>query len=220
MPGVHTLTGTGDLAVLAPLIAILSVWLLLSRQMVSLCWWGLAVAICAGTTGILKIYFYVCPLAADFSNPSGHTSLSTLVYGALTVLIAKSLLGWRRYLVAAGGLALVFSIGISRLLLQEHSLPEVLVGWLIGSATLWIFARAFHPRGYPYLRSLVAACAIITVSLTGQEVRAENLLHALGLHLRDIGLRCVNLGGPGSPNLEAGTFLFAPAEQAKTTRLL
>jgi hypothetical protein len=43
------------------------------------------------------------------------------------------------------------------------------------------------------LRPLIVACAVVTVSLTGQEVRAEDLLHALGLNLRDMGLNCINL---------------------------
>lgn len=191
MPWVRMLTGMGDLAVLIPLTAILSVWLLLGRQMRALCWWSVAVAICAGTTAFLKIYFYVCPPAADFSNPSGHTSLSTLVYGGLTLIISRSAVGWRRYAVALLGAAVIFSIGMSRLLLHAHSFPEVLAGWLIGSFTLWIFARAFRLREYSYLRGLIAACAVVTVSLTGQEVRAENLLHALGLHFRNIGMTCI-----------------------------
>lgn len=199
---VHTLTGTGDLAVLAPLIGILSAWLLLTRQLAALCWWNVAVAICAGMTAILKIYFYICPPAADFSNPSGHTSLSTLVYGSLTLLILRSVIGWRRYVVALLGAAVVFSIGMSRLLLHVHSVPEVLFGWLIGSFTLWIFARAFRLHEYPYLRPLIAACVVIIVSLTGQEVRAENLLHALGLHLRDRGLSCISVRQPAETGFE------------------
>lgn len=193
MHWMQTLTGTGDLAVLAPLIGILSVWLLMTRQLAALGWWSAAVAICAGGTAILKVYLYVCPLAEDFHNPSGHTSLSTLVYGALTLLVVRSVSGWRRYFVALLGGAAVISIGMSRILVQAHSLPEVLVGWLIGLFTLWLFARAFEVREYRYLRGLIVACAIVIVSLTGQEVRAENLLHALGLHLRDIGLTCISL---------------------------
>lgn len=193
MPWMHTLTDIGDLAVLIPLIGILAVWLLLTRQLAALCWWTAAVAICAGATAILKIYFYVCPVAVVLSNPSGHTSLSTLVYGGLVVIVSRSVVDWRRYVVALLGAAVVFSIGMSRLVLQVHSLPEVLAGWLIGFFALWIFARALELREYRYLRGLIAASAIVTVSLTGQEVRAEKLLHVLGLHLRDIGLTCIYL---------------------------
>lgn len=191
MHWVHTLTGTGDLAVLVPLIATLSIWLLLVRQPRALCWWGIAAAICAGATAILKIYFYVCPLASDFSNPSGHTSLSTLVYGTLTLIISRSTFGWRRHVIVLFGGAVVFAIGMSRIVIQVHSLPEVLVGWFIGCFALWIFAREFDLREYPHWRGLIAACAILTVSLTGQEVRAEKLLHALGLRLLDMGFTCV-----------------------------
>lgn len=214
MSWVHALTGTGDLAVLVPLAGILSVWLLLTRQLAALCWWNAAVAICIGVTAILKIYFYVCPPTADFSNPSGHTSLSTLVYGTLTLLILRSVIGWRRHVVAILGAAVVFSIGMSRFLLHAHSFPEVLLGWSIGSLTLWIFARAFELREYPYLRRVIAVCVVLIVSLTGQDVRAENLLHALGLHLRDRGMGCLNLkqlAGTGLTNLATGSFnLVAP----------
>jgi membrane-associated phospholipid phosphatase len=163
---------------------------LVTRQLAALCWWITTVAICAGGTAILKVYFYVCPLVADFNNPSGHTSLSTLVYGTLTLLIARSVIGWRHYVIALLGASVVFSIGMSRIFVQAHSLPEVLVGWTIGLFTLWIFTRAFEVREYRYLRELIVTCAIVIVSLTGQEVRAEDMLHALGLHLRDMGLTC------------------------------
>lgn len=213
MPWLHMLTDIGDLAVLVPLIGILSVWLLLTRQLAALCWWTAAVAICAGATAILKIYFYVCPVAVELSNPSGHTSLSTLVYGALIVIVLRSVAGSRRYVIALFGIAVVFSIGMSRLVLQLHSLPEVLAGWLIGSFALWIFARGLERREYRYLRGLIAASVIVTVSLTGQEVRAEELLHALGLHLRDRGLTCIHLrqlAGAGFANFAPPSFVSVP----------
>lgn len=65
---------------------------------------------CVDLTVLLKIVFYGCPPAGDMHNPSGHTSLSTLVYGALALAAATGRPGLRRVLVIGAGVGMILAL--------------------------------------------------------------------------------------------------------------
>lgn len=184
-PVIDGLTDCGDLAVLLPLIAVVGLWLLAVRKPAAASWWGIAVGLCIGGTAVLKIYFFVCPPAADLHSPSGHTSLSILVYGALTLAVAAELAGRQRVLTLALGGAFVTAIAISRVLVAAHTFPEVVLGSIIGLGALALFTRRYWPDrpAEPHLRPLIVTSAVLVVLLNGQQLRAEDLLHALGIYL-------------------------------------
>lgn len=189
---IKTITDLGDLAVLLPLVAVLTAWLVAIRQPRAVMWWLVAVALCMGSTAVLKVYFYVCPPLADLHNPSGHTSLSTLVYGALTLAVATSVTGWKRVPVIFAGAALIVAIGISRVLIHFHSFLEVVLGSVIGICALALFAGQFWPGRprEPRLRALLIACVGLMVMLNGQDLQAEDMFHALSRYLSDAGMSC------------------------------
>ena len=180
------LTGFGDSALLLPLAVAISLSLLASRAFGAALWWTAAALICGGLTAVLKIFFWGCPPLSDLHSPSGHTSLSTLVYGAIALIIACEGGYWRRLLPAAFGAGLVLAIAVSRLMLDAHSVPEVVLGWLIGGACLLLFARGYRrlrPQGAPLAPLLVGVAALI-VLLHGSQLRAEELLHRITGYLR------------------------------------
>jgi len=189
---IRTITDLGNLAVLLPLVVVVTVWLGAIRQPRVLLWWLLAAALCIGSTAALKVYFFVCPPLTDLHNPSGHTSLSTLVYGALTLAVATVVTGWRRVAVIASGAAFIAAIGLSRVLTQEHSIPEVVLGSLIGGAALALFGRQLWPRipAEPRLQAMLITCVALMVLLNGHDLRAEELLHAVGRYLNHAGMAC------------------------------
>jgi membrane-associated phospholipid phosphatase len=190
---IRTLTDFGNLAVLLPLVAVVTVWLGAIRQPRALLWWLIAVALCMSSTAALKVYFLVCPPVTDLHSPSGHTSLGTLVYGALTLAVAATVAtNWKRAAVIGSGAAFIAAIGLSRVLVHEHSVPEVGVGSLIGVAALALFARVFWPRrpAEPRLQAMLIAAIALMVLLNGQDLRAENMLHAVGLYLNHAGMAC------------------------------
>jgi membrane-associated phospholipid phosphatase len=188
----RTLTDFGDLALLLPLAVIVTVWLVAIHQLRALVWWLAALALCMGVTAILKIYFFVCPPLADLHSPSGHTSFGTLVYGALTLAVATAVSDWKRVAVLLAGAAFIMAIGISRIAIQVHSIPEVLVGWLIGMAALAVFAARFWPDrpAAPRVQGLVIASVAFMVMLHGKALQAEGILHAVGLYLSHAGMAC------------------------------
>jgi membrane-associated phospholipid phosphatase len=189
---IQVLTDCGDLAVLLPLAGVLTLWIILIRQPRMILWWLAALAICMGTTGVLKIYFFACPPLSDLHSPSGHTGLSALIYGTLTLVIASATTGWRRGAVLTIGATFVVGIAISRVLVSAHSIPEVLLGGLIGGTALSVFARDYRrePPAALFLPPLVVVCAMLMVLLNGHELRAEEFLHQIAFYLNIAKIGC------------------------------
>jgi membrane-associated phospholipid phosphatase len=185
-------TNFGDLAVLLPVAAIILLWLLAVRVSRAALWWGVALALCIGGIAVLKVYFDACPPLANLRSPSGHTGLSTLVYGAVTLIVAIEGTRWHRVLIFGAGAALMLGIAVSRVLLGAHSALEAGVGLVIGCLTLAVFARAYlaHRAADISLRPLVVSVALLLVILHGQALHAEELLHAIGRYLQVASLAC------------------------------
>lgn len=83
------------------------------------------------------------------SFPSGHATVSTAVYGALAIVLARRTSSWRtRTLIVAAAALVVGVIGFSRLYLGAHFLSDVLAGfdagftWLMVCTGAWIIYRA------------------------------------------------------------------------------
>jgi membrane-associated phospholipid phosphatase len=187
-------TDFGDPAVLLPLSGAILIWLLAAHPAQGTLWWLAAVVVCTAGTALLKIYFFVCPVGGEVVSPSGHTSFSTLVYGALAVIVAaKMKFGWRQAMVLAPGILCILAVAVSRFALGVHSFPEVVLGILLGIASLGLFTRAYlrlPPTDAP-LRPLLVAVVLLAAVLHGQELHAEPLLHALSSYLRIGSFGCV-----------------------------
>lgn len=72
--------------------------------------------------------------------PSGHAISATVVYGGL--VLARDRLQDRRYVVAA--LAVIFLVGLSRVVIGVHYVGDVLAGYFVGSVVLgglWMTVR-------------------------------------------------------------------------------
>jgi membrane-associated phospholipid phosphatase len=183
------LTGFGDSALLLPLAAMILAWLALGGAPRTAAWWAAAVALCIGVTASLKIFFWGCPPIGDLRSPSGHTSLSTLVYGAMALFVAGEIGGWRGRVAAVGGAGLVLAIALSRLWLDAHSVPEILLGGIIGTASLAAFGCAYRRRPPPGARlaPLLVTAVVLATLLHGSELHAEGLLHRI---TRYLGIAC------------------------------
>ena len=94
--------------------------------------------------------FFTDPLATErtFSFPSGHSTVSLAVYGALAVILARHVRGRAKLLVLAAAAVLVGLIGFSRLYLGVHFLTDVLAGFAAGTAWLagCVMALDLHQR--------------------------------------------------------------------------
>ena len=183
-PWLNALTEFGDVAVLMPLAAAMLVWLLLMRSPRGAIWWAIAVALCSGLTAILKVSFYGCPPTPDLRSPSGHTSFSTLVYGAMTLVSATESAGLRRILTVSGSAGFILAIVASRL--TPHSGPEVGLGLVIGISSLTLFGQGYLRCRAPRvsLSPLLFVGGVVLLALHGRELDAEHFLHAIAGYLR------------------------------------
>jgi len=186
------ITNFGDLAVLLPLTAAILVWLLWQRGKSRAAWWVAACALCMGGTALLKVLFFVCPVVPNLRSPSGHTSLSTLVFGALAILVATKSHGWRRWASVAIGGAFVLAIAASRVLLYSHTLVETALGFGIGAAALGVFCLSYL-QSLPIqlrLQPLLVAVALLIALTYGHQLHAEEFLRAIGIILQRDGIAC------------------------------
>lgn len=180
----NALTEFGDSAVLLPLAGILFLWLLSLPNKGVAVWWVAALAICIGGTALLKIYFYGCPHDARLHNPSGHVSLSTLVYGGFaTVIVARSVY-WKQMAIFGGAIALVTGIAVSRIVLNAHTALEVGLGLIIGFLSLALFVSRYlrQPADNPRFGIFVFAALFVIIVTHGDTLRAERLFHRIGAY--------------------------------------
>jgi membrane-associated phospholipid phosphatase len=188
----NTLTDFGDAAILLPLSTVMLVWLLKFHPHRAAVSWVIATGLCVAGTTLLKILFYGCPPVSNLVSPSGHTSLSMLVYGSIALVVASEGRGWQRNTILAAGAALIIGIAGSRLVLNRHSALEVCAGFLIGALTLPVFARGYlRSRGSerPLLLLILLAIAVVAI-FHGQELHAESILHAISRYLHVSGNVC------------------------------
>jgi membrane-associated phospholipid phosphatase len=172
------LTDFGDLAVLIPVSAVILIWLVRNSSRAAPRW-IFALSVCIGLTALLKIAFHACPPADNMHSPSGHTSFSTLVYGALTLVSATAWPGLHRVLVIVGGVGLILAIGVSRLLLDAHSVAEVGLGLVIGAVSLAMFSRQYLQAPTTKMWPLLVVAGVLALVLHGRELHAEQFLHRI-----------------------------------------
>lgn len=77
------------------------------------------------------------------SFPSGHAMSSTIAYGALLLIFLPLIPHKYRPWAVGGTLALVFTIGVSRLALGVHYISDVLGGFILGLAWLTASTAAY-----------------------------------------------------------------------------
>ena len=138
----HTLTDFGDTAVVLPLSVVISLWLLRHHSHRVLVPWIIALGLCIAVTALLKIYLNACPIGSDLVSPSGHTSLSTLTYGAMTLVIAAEERRILQTSVLGVGAGFIFAIAGSRVWLHARSALDGGLWILIGIVTLSFFSIA------------------------------------------------------------------------------
>lgn len=144
------ITSLGDATVTGALVVIVVAWLSFRRT------YATAVAV-AFTMGIAAVFvpamkavlhkprpIQIYSGADAFSFPSGHTTLATVLYGVVAVLISKSLPRPAQIVIFTVAGAIVGAVGLSRIYLSAHWPSDVLGGFLFGAASTAAFALVFE----------------------------------------------------------------------------
>ncbi len=140
-------TTLGSVQGLATIVLLGAIILYLRRA------WVEALALIAALFGagvldaILKVWFHRDRPSVDwalaheptFSFPSGHATLSLVVFGMLLYLILRMSHSWRLDVTATLiALPLILAIGVSRVYLGVHYPSDILAGYLAGA--VWLLA--------------------------------------------------------------------------------
>ncbi len=138
------LTHFGDTAVLAVLAVVVAVALWLRGRRMLATGWVVALAGNGLLTRAFKhsfervrpVHTHEIAVADGFSFPSGHSSSSLVAYCMLAFLAFRLLPArWHRPALLLA-VAIVVTVGWSRVVLQVHFASDVLAGWITGSAWL------------------------------------------------------------------------------------
>jgi len=145
-------TDCGDSAVTLPLAALALAVLVASRQRRLALWWLLTVLGCAAAIGALKVAFGGCGGRLgflDIVSPSGHTAMSTAIYGSLALLIGTGLPQRGRHVMLAAAAMLIAAVAVSRIVLRFHGMAETATGLVVGLAAVGCFRSALRREAAP-----------------------------------------------------------------------
>lgn len=190
LAGAAKVTDFGDPAVVLPLaIGIASMFALAG-------WWRGAAAWTTSIGGVLalvlflKLRFFACDhllLDDHVKNPSGHTAAAAAIYGGLVTIVARSIWDIRRWVylcTVAITLPFAIVIGASRLILDLHSIAEVIAGGAIGigGALLFVALAGPPPSAVRMPRVVIVGLLAIAV-LHGLRMPAEAAIHSIATTL-------------------------------------
>lgn len=156
-PGVDrfmvVLTELGDVQVVLPVVLVALGWFIAHRLWRTAIYWLAAVGIAEALVKVIKLTLHrqrPGPLYAgveQLSFPSGHATLSVVVYGFLAFLLAAGAPPRLRAFIVSVATVLIGAVASSRLFLGAHWMSDVLAGLSFGTA--WIAALAI---AYVYQR--------------------------------------------------------------------
>jgi membrane-associated phospholipid phosphatase len=171
------ITDFADQAVILPLVLAIGIALLLQGWRRGAAAWALAVFATFAAMLALKLVFMACANSfgtADLHTPSGHVAAATVVTGGLAALLLRR---HATVLPLAALAALV--VGISRLALGAHSLPEVALGAAVGLAGAYVLQWiAGPPPANLNVRRIVVIAVATVVVFHGMHFPAEAHIRA------------------------------------------
>jgi membrane-associated phospholipid phosphatase len=168
---VSYLTDFADLAVILPLVFAVAIALAVQGWWRGALTWLLVVSGTFGATLAFKLVFLSCspvfgPL--DVHSPSGHVAAATVVTGGLVAMLTR-----RRTTILPAAMLAAMVIGVSRLVLRVHTLPEVVVGAMIGLTGAAVLLRFASPPPRLRIAPLIAAIVVVAVVFHGLHMPAE-----------------------------------------------
>ncbi|MFZ5956792.1 VTT domain-containing protein [Pseudomonas knackmussii] len=173
-------TELGDtFVVLAVALAVL-LWLLWKRAWRTSAYWLVAIAGASALNSVIKFALHRARPGemlyagwSAFSFPSGHSTVNTLLYGFLAVLVIPALRPFWRLPLVIGTVALVLAIAVSRLYLGAHWFSDVAGG--LAFATAWLTALGLWYRRKP--TEAVGAAGLLLVALVTLGVTGSVHIH-------------------------------------------
>jgi membrane-associated phospholipid phosphatase len=104
--------------------------------------WALAFGLCVFLTIASKVAFLIGgtqPRSFGLRSPSGHVAIGTGFYGCCALMLAAGRSQAARVLICVGTVMLVGMLAASRIMLGLHTVPEIVVAFVIGAFCLVVF---------------------------------------------------------------------------------
>ena len=165
------LTDFADQAVVLPLVAAVALMLAVLGWWRHALSWLAVIGVTFAVVLILKLGFLACgPIFGPWAlrSPSGHAAAAAVVAGGLAALLSP-----RRWVVLTIATLAAVAIGVSRLELGVHSVPEIVLGAMLGVAGAAVFCRLAGPPPARRPVSLLAVVVVVAVLLHGTRLPAE-----------------------------------------------
>lgn len=172
-------TELGDGVVIALVAVVVLTWLLWRRSWRAAGYWIAAVGFGQLAATVIKLVLQrprpitgLYDGVSSYAFPSGHATMSMVVYGFLAVLIARQLPTPRRWIAYALAALLISTIAMSRLYLGAHWLSDVLGGLSLGLAWVSLLGIAYyrHPASASLPKSLPGVSLLALVLAGGWHV--------------------------------------------------
>jgi hypothetical protein len=143
---------------------------------------GLAVVV---VTKVLFVGWGIGVHAIDFTGVSGHAMLSSAVYPTAVYLLLRRRQPGVRLWCTAGACLISLAVAMSRLVLDAHSVSEVVSGVVLGFLVCASFIVLSRRLRAPHLSGwvLLIIYALLFVTLYGQRLPSQRWVRAIALTL-------------------------------------
>jgi membrane-associated phospholipid phosphatase len=190
---VHILTYFGDSMLLIPTAAIMALllyWKSDSRRTAG--YWVLAFCTAGAVVSLSKIAFLGFGIGSarfNFTGFSGHSAMSATLWPVLLWLLSGSLaINGRRTALAVGYL-IPLMVGVSRLVLNYHSVSEVIAGLTLGFtlSSVYLFSqRHIRLRGFSLWQLSLALLLPLLLMGHGRIATTQQFLQRLSVQIAGI----------------------------------
>jgi membrane-associated phospholipid phosphatase len=179
------ITDFADQAVILPLVLAIGIALLAQGWRRGAAAWVFVIVATFATVLALKLAFLACSQTFGTTNlhtPSGHVAAAAVVTGGLATL----LLGRRASVLLLAALVAAV-IGLSRLVLGAHSVPEVMLGAMVGLAGTWVLQLlAGAPPPDLNIRRIVVIGMAVVLLFHGLHFPAEAHIRATAFRFAQV----------------------------------
>jgi membrane-associated phospholipid phosphatase len=185
----HLVTRLGEAQLVLPLALWVAASLARDPQARPRAWrWIALVAVAALITAASKVAFIgwgIGSAALNFTGISGHAMFAAAVYPPAMVAIAAGASARTRGAAVVAGCVLALLVGVSRVVLQTHSVSEIVAGWLVGGlVSLRVIGGGIAvPAALNAAVLAGAAFWVIVMPATARSFDSHSLITRLALHL-------------------------------------
>jgi len=190
---VHILTYFGDSMLLIPtaiVMAGLIGWKNSDRR--APLYWALAFCSAGAIVSLSKVAFMGFGIGSawlNFTGFSGHTAMSATLWPVMLWLLSGRLSPSGRALAVAVGYAIPVMVGVSRLVLDYHSVSEVVAGLVLGftlSSAFLVSQRHARLQGFSAVQLCIALLLPLLLLSHGRLATTQWFLQRLSVQIAGI----------------------------------